>query len=997
VATEQVPILDFMLVRPPSEVEPQLAMRRYIRDTVLAKPHHGHADVDLQSEESPSAIGRLIYDKVFGNPDSRDAEPMADIREGVLSLLIARDPQSVNIAELEKRAYLRSGDVFYLLPDRLEYIPAPLSQAIAAAWPVLLDFSHQVLPATPPAAGPAATPAAGSSWEEKLADRVRAAFDGVSLAAIVFDGNGYADPFESTKRALFDALYILYVLRRWATVNFEHIMNGLRVLHTLEALAIDELYLAGRAGRLSTDGRATLAALSGDYPGFKGWTGSTALAGMPLVASPAALAELLDARPVVHPIFAQLLRYARPFNTIKPLGVGDLKVVKQWLVGYEAGEISDIHNVMLGETKERVHRRLEKTEETFSSSSSSQSETSTDTASTDRFEVKREAENVVKNDINVNANVRAQYDNKVVLVAVGAGFAYTRNTSDQQKLSQNFSREVVDKAVTRVQTQSASSRSVTKLFETEETNKHTFTNAPGTAHVSGIYRWVDKRYKAQVFNYGKRLMFEFVLPEPAAFLVESRLRNFEATMELPEEPQEPTYKTVQMDFQAADVTPELFATLRTKYDLAGVTMPPQKRMVSLTNRETGQAFFKEYGMDSDKRWWAKTYSCHIEADGYEVTKVLRAGDIYYAYSHDPNNVAWKERNLFNLSVNGYPLLKADYSNTAYIAFYRHNDDAAPDDGPFPLVGDDLELTLGFQNVKEYAMELSVELTIGAARWQAFQIAVYNAVRAIVQKSVDADNTERKLAYDTAMSTFRNRLADLKATAIHELLQGQSEAYNRDLVMTELRRQCLAMLTKEFDADAGDDLLTDWDTMGSRQMTVPYRQFQVNDKVSPVTAGFVSNNHEVEYPLPDLPQARGKGRYIQFLEQAFEWSRLGYICYPYFWATAPKWIELMNRTDDTDPNLTAFLRAGAIKVLVAVTPAYDDAVLHFLATREPWEGGPAPVIGDPLYLPIFEELHRAQDDRYGAKPDGDAWEFTLPTSLVYLHGSSTPLPAVVPHS
>ena len=118
----------------------------------------------------------------------------------------------------------------------------------------------------------------------------------------------------------------------------------------------------------------------------------------------------------------------------------------------------------------------------------------------------------------------------------------------------------------------------------------------------------------------------------------------------------------------------------------------------------------------------------------------------------------------------------------------------------------------------------------------------------------------------------------------------------------------------------------------------------------------------------IEAAKVKGRYIQFLEQAFEWGRMGYICYPYFWATPPKWIDLMNRTDDGDPNLTAFLRAGAIKVLVAVTPAYDEAVLHFLATREPWEGGPAPVIGDP-------------------------WTFTLPTSLVYLHGSTTALPEV----
>jgi hypothetical protein len=135
----------------------------------------------------------------------------------------------------------------------------------------------------------------------------------------------------------------------------------------------------------------------------------------------------------------------------------------------------------------------------------------------------------------------------------------------------------------------------------------------------------------------------------------------------------------------------------------------------------------------------------------------------------------------------------------------------------------------------------------------------------------------------------------------------------------------------------------------------------------------------------------KGRFIQFLEQAFEWRQLAYIFYPYFWATRPKWIEMMNHADDTDPNMTAFLQAGSVRVLIAVTPAYEQAVLHFLATGEPWEGGPAPVIGDPLFIPLYEELHKQQDDLYNAVPEGEPWTFVLPTSLVYLEDSEATLP------
>jgi hypothetical protein len=37
------------------------------------------------------------------------------------------------------------------------------------------------------------------------------------------------------------------------------------------------------------------------------------------------------------------------------------------------------------------------------------------------------------------------------------------------------------------------------------------------------------------------------------------------------------------------------------------------------------------------------------------------------------------------------------------------------------------------------------------------------------------------------------------------------------------------------------------------------------------------------------------------------------------------------------------------------------------------------------------MRRQQDDRTGGKPEGSTWTYTVPTSLVYLHGSETGLP------
>ena len=43
----------------------------------------------------------------------------------------------------------------------------------------------------------------------------------------------------------------------------------------------------------------------------------------------------------------------------------------------------------------------------------------------------------------------------------------------------------------------------------------------GAKKIRGIYQWVDKKYKARILNYGKRLLYDVVVPEPAAFLIDS--------------------------------------------------------------------------------------------------------------------------------------------------------------------------------------------------------------------------------------------------------------------------------------------------------------------------------------------------------------------------------------------------------------------------------------------------------------------------------------------
>ena len=189
---------------------------------------------------------------------------------------------------------------------------------------------------------------------------------------------------------------------------------------------------------------------------------------------------------------------------IKPLGIGDLKVVKQTLLAYEPGEVAYIENVLKGESKERVHRKLDRTETTLFTSEEETRDTERDTQSTDRFELKRETEQTIKEDMSVKGGTHVTASYGPDRCNGHAATSPTRpSKQDSQKSSSNFAHDVVDRSISKVQTKTKTERTTKTLNEVEETNTHGVDNTDASARARvGIYRWVDKRYRAQVYNYG---------------------------------------------------------------------------------------------------------------------------------------------------------------------------------------------------------------------------------------------------------------------------------------------------------------------------------------------------------------------------------------------------------------------------------------------------------------------------------------------------------------
>jgi hypothetical protein len=1000
---DKQPLFNFLAVRAPEPVPAPVRRRSYIDDEVLAPFTSGpltHVPPDLSSVEHRSSIAALVYERVFCAAPRPRADELADLLDSLLDLLTPRPPvcegngvpadAGLQLRDLTEHVFEHAGG-WYVVPERLDQLERhpllaelPQAQVLIGAERAKLDTA-------------------------RLVTGLQRVFGGKPLDELIFADGGHAADYVAARRVLFDALYLMYMLRRWTTVNFEHLISALRLLHLLQALAVDVVYRRVRANGVGPDGQL-LGGLSRLYPVLAGWTGGTDAPGFPLIADPQSLNAYLAATPVIHPIFARLFSLREPFNDIQPIGIGDLKVVKHWLRGYTLGDLSHVDNVLKGEIKTRVHRHLERNEETFTFSSEQESETTRDTQTTDRGELKREAEQVVKSDLNVgagaNVNVTYKGGNYTVVAGVNGSFAYARSQADTAKLSQNFAHEVVDRAAQRIHSRVTQTRTTTQLFETEETNTHGFDNKGGQDHISGFFYWLNKAYRAQVYNYGKRMMFEFCVPEPAAFLVESRLRAYEASLDVPQPPtplDEATLPAAITSLKPTDINLHKFRELSRTYDLTAFTYPVQSRSAEFVDTASGRNLFSEHGIDSST-WQGRTYACRLAGGkDYRITKLIVEGYVYFygrtgLPTDDPNNPA--DINTLEISVDGHRYVRVvDNSKERWYLGTNVQSDWPAANAP-ALSDDAVTLNFGFWDIAQFDVSVRAELELVPGVLEVWQNRVYAAVRAIAQKKVDDENVNRQQTYQARLSSYRNRLAELRATAVADLLQGQSEQQNHEIILRELKRHCLAMLAREFDAETADDLLTDWDVLGIRGVASLTHRFHVSeepnaDAPTSASAGFEAETSNVDFPLPSVDAAREKGRYVQFLEQAFEWQQLAYICYPYFWAPTPRWIELMNRSDRSDPFYSEFLQAGYARVMVAVTPAYDDAVLHFLATREPWQGGPAPVIGDPLYLPIYEELRRAQDDLQDATAEGDPWDFALPTSLVYLQNKATPLPPLTP--
>jgi hypothetical protein len=608
-------------------------------------------------------------------------------------------------------------------------------------------------------------------------------------------------------------------------------------------------------------------------------------------------------------------------------GVADLKVVRQKLVGYEAGEIAYIENVLKGEKREREHRREDVREETFLRETENTAETSSDLQSTERFELQKETSSVISEDSQLTAGASISASYGPVSASANLGYATSNSKQESENTSSNYARDITQRSSSRIQERVREVRTTRTLRRIEEINKHTIdNNKQGSTNIAGIYRWVDKIYEAQVFNYGKRLLLEFVVPEPAAFYkyaFDSKTPQG-ITVQNPEEPMISVRidnEIVKKRLSPSDITRTNYLNYVAQYLVRDVDAPPdESKVVDFAWEERATSATGETGFNQG-------------TPGRKLHRAKREIDIPSEYS--VNNIKGK------MYVTDFPPIYLAISGSPMTVT-----GAAPNfsfDSGNSVTGqiDKLSVALFLENAWGFSCSFAVKVILTKEAFEKWQLKTYEAIMT---------------AYFELKSQYDEQVAASKIQQGAQI-RGRNPLQNRAIERTEIKKSIVSMLTQQnFDGNPleGKAIVPDSETDPS-----PRIKFEVAEK---------------------------ERDFIQWFEQAFEWEQMTYVYYPYFWGDKSNWSQALEG-DDADPLFSAFLQAGAARVIVPVRLGFGKAMSLYLATGIIWRGTQLPQVNAPLYVSIVQELQEQQQADAKGVAEGKPWEVRLPTTLTILQESS----------
>lgn len=622
---------------------------------------------------------------------------------------------------------------------------------------------------------------------------------------------------------------------------------------------------------------------------------------------------------------------------INRIGVADYRKVEQELCCYVPGEVSHIENVMAKEYKERSTRNLTSTERTLESSTEREIEESNDTTTTSRHEMNSEVANVIdkdrQNNFGFNTSVSGDYSKIDFTAGAYGDFSLGTSMSNSNSQAKTYAEDVTKRALERIVQKATTKRTSRILREFEENNQHGFDNREGDSHVTGVYRWIDKVYKNRIVNYGKRLMYEFMLPEPSryykqAILTQTEEENASQVETLDRMKVEKPTAPADHGISGADsITRENYERFTSLYNIKNPEAPIDERK-DITggyngapgNGDKNHTFTMPGQLTVPSNYVCKTI--HFTVNYHHKSNVAQYGGI---------NIAIAGKTI------GYPNPKGK-GNKSKSGTFTNLNIASPGS---------ISSSTNTKKITQFALTFTCECYVSDQEMARWRESIYADILSAYEEQLRLWNeSQEQEELDRVQAEQENE----------DGVQLASSKFNQEIVLREMKRLCIEMLTVPFGIEQGRDFYRD----GSCEPPIP--QLKLTEQLD------VYSSH------------------VKFFEQAFDWSILSTMFYPYYWAKKCDWTSLFQAQAGDDHMFRAFLQSGMARLIVPVREGFEDAVTFFMETGKIWNGNGMVVdTDDELYISIVDEMTVLDKNI-----EKEEWETVVPSTLTVIQSKSVAL-------
>jgi hypothetical protein len=627
---------------------------------------------------------------------------------------------------------------------------------------------------------------------------------------------------------------------------------------------------------------------------------------------------------------------------VTKLGYAEYMRVEQELCCYVPGEVSHIENIMAKEYKERSTRNLTRSEISTEYSTETEVENLSDTTSTARHELHNEITQVLEEQIAFSVNVSGSVSytppaNSGPSYSVNAyvGVDTNNNSSFTDNTAETFAEETTKRALERIVRKTSEKRTSKMVREFEENQKHGFDNTKGDSHITGVYRWVDKIYTNRLINYGKRLIFEFSVPEPAKWYREAMLwkpKVKEGTV--PEGPVKPLTLAEKDIVTFADITRYNYADLAAYYGATIPVPPANSKEIIKTFEETINLWQDSYA--------SKTYNITADTD-YDASYLTGRFELTHP---------WGSTGTFKISSSRGTIVNLPgFGSTTW---------SDPFSATFsPYIGGAFDIMVECNHVDYFKIPITITYYLKASVLAAWQTIAY---------------TKLEQGYAALLAAYESELnAQNQANAqqVSDIEKTQTNpAFNRITEQRELKRACIEMLANPWCYKVGENL------------------FNKEHCKECTDCPECTECKDIEFAhIQQDGNLQNYSEYVRFFEQAFEWNIISYTYHPYYWADKCRWAELMQSQND-DTIFQGFLQSGMARVTVTVRPEYTEKVLYYLQMGDIKMDTSNTVL--EMYQMIIKELRSAQDEN--PKQVGSPWETRVPSTLTIIQDGTAGLDA-----